>query len=222
VSAVSDETPLQQAENEGNALATERIMLFTDAVVAIAITLLALELPVPEGNTNAELLKSAAAGRPEYTSFLISFVVIWGYWSGHRQLFQYVSRFDRPLAALNGLWLLMLVVTPFATKVIGGDGAFQARFGFYAAIQTLASLLLLAMVWHIRRAGLYREGVPPGRLSRSMIQPGVIAAAFAVSIPIAFVTHWAYVCWVAIPFLSRFAMLRAQPSAVSERSTPSA
>jgi uncharacterized membrane protein len=213
VAAVSDETPLQQAENEGVALATERIMLFTDAVVAIAITLLALELPVPEGNTNADLLKAAAAGRPQYTAFLISFVVIWGYWSGHRQLFQHVSRFDRLLAALNGLWLLMLVVTPFATKVIGGDGAFQARFGFYALVQTLASLILLAMAWHIRRAQLYREGTPPGRLSRSMIRPGVVAAAFAVSIPIAFATHWAYLCWVAVPFLSRLATLRARPPA---------
>jgi uncharacterized membrane protein len=211
VAAVSDETPLQQAENDGAALATERIMLFTDAVVAIAITLLALDLPVPEGDTNALLLKSAAADRPEYTAFLISFVVIWAYWSGHRQLFQYVSRFDRLLAALNGLWLLMLVVTPFATKVIGGDGAFEARFGFYAVVQTLASLILLAMAWHIRRAQLYRDGVPHEQLSRSMIRPGVIAAAFAVSIPIAFATHWAYVCWVAVPLLTRLAMRRAQP-----------
>jgi uncharacterized membrane protein len=213
VAAVSDETSLHQAENEGAALATERIMLFTDAVVAIAITLLALELPVPEGNTNAELLHSAAAGRPEYSAFLISFVVIWGYWSGHRQLFQYVSRFDRWLASLNGLWLLMLVVTPFATKVIGGDGAFQARFGFYAVVQTLASLSLLVMAWYIRRAQLYREGVSPGQLSSSMIRLGVIAAAFAVSIPIAFATQWAYLCWVAVPFLTRLAMRRARPSA---------
>jgi uncharacterized membrane protein len=222
VAAVSDETPLQQAENEGAALATERILLFTDAVVAIAITLLALELPVPEGNTNAELLHSAAASRPEYISFLISFVVIWGYWSGHRQLFQYVSRFDRLLAALNGLWLLMLVVTPFATKVIGGDGAFQARFSFYAAVQTIASLILLAMAWHIRRAKLYREGTPPESLSRSMIRPGVIAAAFAVSIPISFATQAAYVCWVAVPFLVRLAMRWTRRSAVSGRPTPSA
>ena len=214
---MSDETPLQQAENEGAALATERIMLFTDAVVAIAITLLALELPVPEGNTNAELLHSVAGSRGEYISFLISFVVIWGYWSGHRMLFQYLSRFDRLLSALNGLWLLMLVVTPFATKVLDGDGAFQARFGFYAAIQAIASLLLLAMAWHIRRAELYREGTPPERLSRSMIRPGVIAAAFAVSIPISFATQAAYACWIAVPFLVRFAMRWARPAAVSGR-----
>jgi uncharacterized membrane protein len=105
----------------------------------------------------------------------------------------------------------MLVVTPFATKVIGGDGAFEARFGFYAVVQTLASMILLAMAWHIRRAQLYREGVSREQLSRSMIRPGVIAAAFAVSIPIAFATHWAYVCWLAVPLLTRLAMRRAQP-----------
>jgi uncharacterized membrane protein len=202
VSVVPDRTPLEQAESEGAALAAERIMLFTDAVVAIAITLLALDLPVPEGDTNTQLLRSAAADRPSYLSFLISFLVIWGHWSGHRQAFRFVSRFDRLLATLNGLWLLMLVVMPFATRVLSGDGAFQARFGFYAAIQTLTNGIFVLMMWRVRQAQLYRDGAPPQRFRRETVTSGVVAGAFLVSIPVAFVTEWAYLCWAAAPLLT--------------------
>ena len=52
-----------EAEREGRMIAAERQTLFSDAVIAIAITLLALELPVPEGATDAELLRSAIADR---------------------------------------------------------------------------------------------------------------------------------------------------------------
>jgi uncharacterized membrane protein len=198
---VPDETPLQEIDREGTQLSAERQLLFTDAVVAIAITLLALELPVPEGVTNGEFWHQAWAGRNEYQSFLISFVVIWAHWSGHRRMFRSVAVFDRTLSSLNGLWLLMIVIIPFATKVIGGDGALQARFGLYAAIQTLTCVIFVLMAWRVKHARLYREGVPPARFDRSMLRSGILAIGFAVSIPVSFVTGWAYVCWVATPLI---------------------
>ena len=196
----NDETPLQEAERESDALSTERQMLFTDAVIAIAITLLALELPVPGSDQNGGFWREFAEHQNEYWSFLISFLVIWAHWSGHRQLFRSVSGFDFWLSRLNGLWLLMIVAMPFATKVVNGDGAFQSRFGLYAGIQILTDLIFLAMAWHIRRAGLSRDGVPPERFTAAVIRSGVLAAAFAVSIPVSFFTHWAYACW-ALPLV---------------------
>ena len=199
---MADETPLPEIDREGSALSAERQMLFTDAVVAIAITLLALELPVPEGSTNGEFWHSAWSDRGEYLSFLISFLVIWAHWSGHRLMFRSVATFDRLLSSLNGLWLLMIVIIPFATKVIGGDKAFQARFGLYAGIQTLTCVIFLLMAWHVKRARLYRDGVPMLRFERGMRRSGILAIGFAVSIPVSFVTGWAYLCWAAAPLVS--------------------
>jgi TMEM175 potassium channel family protein len=63
----------------------ERLMLFSDAVLAIALTLLALELPIPDGKDNAEVLHSAYEYRWEYFTFLISFMVIATHWRAHHR-----------------------------------------------------------------------------------------------------------------------------------------
>src|SRR3954452_23319670 len=70
----------------------ERLVFFSDAVVAIAITLLALELPVPTGDTNAAVWHSLGDHLGEYLAFLISFAVIGSHWFGHHQLFRYLGR----------------------------------------------------------------------------------------------------------------------------------
>jgi uncharacterized membrane protein len=184
---------------EVRAIAAERLTFFADAVIAIAITLLALELPRPDGDTNAEVLRSVAEHREEYIAFLISFVVIGAHWSGHHRVFRYVTSLNGRLGTLSLYWLLMQVVTPFATKVITGDGAFQVRFIFYAVVQAIASLLFLLMIREIRRAHLYRPGTPPRMFTYGMLRTGVLAVAFLVSIPVAFFTEYAYVCWAAIP-----------------------
>ena len=217
--ATPDETVLEETELPGNdpegvALSTERQLLFTDAVVAIAITLLALELPVPEGLTNGAVWHEALAHQDEYLAFLISFVVIWAHWSGHRLLFRSVAAFDPLLSRLNMLWLLMIVIMPFATKVINADGAFQARFGFYAVVQTLISVTSLLMAWHVKHARLERAGVPLARFTHSMRRSAVLASGFAVSIPVSFVTSWAFACWAALPLVTNAVpQLRRRPPA---------
>src|SRR3954463_2152143 len=70
---VDDRPDAERAEVE--ILAAERLTAFSDAVVAIAITLLALGLPVPRGATNTELLRSAGDHLDDYLAFLISFAV---------------------------------------------------------------------------------------------------------------------------------------------------
>src|SRR4051794_6272309 len=108
---------------EVRAIAAERLTFFGDAVIAIALTLLALELPLPEGTTNAEVLHSAFEHRESYLAFLISFMVIGAHWRGHHQVFRYVTSISGPVTTLTIYWLLMQVITPFATHVLTGDGA---------------------------------------------------------------------------------------------------
>jgi uncharacterized membrane protein len=199
-------TVSELGEPDPRAIAAERMTFFADAVIAIAITLLALELPVPGGadlHTNAELWKALGEGRQEYIAFLISFYVIGMHWSAHHRIFRYVTRLGRGMTVLSLLWLLMIVVTPFATKLLsGGDGAFQLRFGIYAGIQGVAGVLFLAMVGMVQRQRLYRPDTPPHRFANAYFGTGALAAGFLLSIPVSFFTPYAYDLWIAAPVLT--------------------
>lgn len=186
---------------EVRAVSAERLTFFGDAVVAIALTLLALELPVPEGSTNSELWHSATSHRESYLAFMISFVVIAAHWRAHHRVFRHVTATNSRLTSYTLYWLLTLVITPFATDVIGGRGAFQARFAFYAAVQFAACLLFILMVRELPREGLARPGTPPEVFSRSIRRIGMVALGFLISIPVSLATHWAYACWVVVPLI---------------------
>jgi uncharacterized membrane protein len=192
------------------AVEDERLVFFSDAVVAIAITLLALELPVPDGDTNRAFLDGLREYRDEYLAFGISFLVIWSHWAGHHRFFRRV-RAGGQLVVWNMLWLLMIVVTPFATRVITGEGAFEARFTIYALVQALAGLFFFLMVREVSRLGL-TDRPDAGRAvavgyRRSLILTGV----FLLSIPLAFlVGRWAYFAYTLFPIGVRVLRARHQ------------
>jgi uncharacterized membrane protein len=194
----SGESPELRAEVE--VISTERLVFFSDAVVAIAITLLALELPVPDGTTNHELLVSMQANLDQYVAFLISFVVIAGHWRGHHHLFRYVDRVG-PILRSNLLWLLFIVVTPFATRVLNGEGAFQVRFIVYAVVQALAAASFLLVMRGVRRHDLLKPGSPPNLIRGGSIRLAGLTLTFLLSIPLAFVTQYAYFFWIAVPLV---------------------
>lgn len=201
---------------EVRAIAVERLTFFADAVIAIAITLLALELPVPEGSTNSELLHSIREHGHEYVAFLISFIVVGAHWAGHHRVFRYVTAMTGRLSRVTIYWLLMQVVTPFATKVLTGDGAFQVRFILYAAVQTVGGVLFLVMIRLVREGGVLRDDTPPGAMRAASIRTAVMAGAFGISMPVSFVSRpAAYGCWIVIPLVgTRLVMLlrrRTQP-----------
>jgi uncharacterized membrane protein len=196
-----DETPDADAEIEF--LAAERLTFFSDAVVAIAMTLLALELTVPRGATNAEMLRSAGDHWDDYLAFLVSFAVIGSHWFSHNRTFRYVIKLGGRVARWNILWLLMIVTTPFATRVLTSEGAFETRFVFYAAVQTFAGLFSFLMLREIARHGLLRASAPRDLIGTYYLRAWALIATFALSIPVAFFTQWAYLCWAAAPLFLR-------------------
>lgn len=186
---------------EVRAIAVERLTFFADAVIAIAITLLALDLPVPIGETNRDVLHFVGAHYTEYLAFLISFMVIGAHWRGHHHVFRYVTALGGRLRQLTMYWLLMQVITPFATRVLTGEGAFQVRFIFYALVQAIASLVFLLMTRDLRRHRLLRADTPPRVTTSAAWRTGTLAAAFLISIPLSFVSQAvAYSCWIVIPW----------------------
>lgn len=190
-------------EVETDARAAERLTFFSDAVVAIAITLLAIDLPVPAGGTVGAFWKSAEHDDGHYAAFLISFVVIAAAWSDHHELFAYAKRVDGRLRAINIWWLLSIVLNPFATRLLVVSGQNLAthalRFGFYALLQLLESGTVYAMLRHMNS---HQLADIPAPISASLARKSyLVMAGFGVSIPVFFVTTYAWVLWIASPVL---------------------
>lgn len=179
--------------------AADRLTFFSDAVVAIAITLLALELPVPDAESNRDVLHQINESFSEYLAFFISFAVISVHWFGHHRVFRYLKSVSPAARRWNMLWLLMIVLTPFAARVLSQDGAFQFRFIVYASVQALAGLFFLLAVRALVKDGDLVPAAPPDLLIHSYQRLGAVILMFTVSIPVALFTNYAYVCWMAIP-----------------------
>jgi uncharacterized membrane protein len=210
----TDEEDRRLLDAEVSFAAAERLTFFSDAVVAIAITLLALELPVPTGDSDAQVWHSLGDHLGEYVAFLISFAVIGSHWFGHHRLFRYVARLGGRLAGLNMLWLLMMVITPWVTKTLSPEGdtsnSNSIRFSLYAAVQALAGLIFILMGWEIRRRKLLRPHAPTTLLRSATWQGGTVTVMFAVSIPLFWVTHYAWLCWILGGFVMRTLSLAAR------------
>jgi uncharacterized membrane protein len=203
--SAEDDRLVPDSEQRYEERATDRLTLFSDAVTAIAITLLALELPVPEGGSVHLLWLQLRQNDGHYAAFLISFMAIAAAWSSHHDLFRYVKRTDARLRQLNLAWLLMIVVTPFATRLLTASGhptfdTHALRFGFYALIQTLESVALFAMLKHINSRGQAPDA-PRAVVNAIGWQTWIPMAAFGLSIPFFFVTTYAWVFWFAVPLV---------------------
>ena len=100
----------------------ERMILFSDAVFAIAITLLVIEIKVPELHeevTEKAMLKEIVHLLPKFLGFIISFTIIGIYWTIHHRLFGYVTKLTPKLITLNLFFLFTIVLMPFSTGIFG-------------------------------------------------------------------------------------------------------
>jgi uncharacterized membrane protein len=142
-----------------------RVLALTDGVFAIVITLLVLEIHVPELSGGQTLREALHEIRPSFSAFLISFVVVAIAWAGHRDIFSLVRRTDRELVWLNILYLLPVCVLPFGASLISRFEHDPIALRLYGVVLIAISLSRLA-VWEYatRRRHLLFE--PVDRRSR--------------------------------------------------------
>ena len=196
----------------------DRVLFFSDAIFAIAITLLVLDIRVPgfAGNPAKEI----AAARNNILSFAISFVVIGVFWMGHHSISRYIAAFDRRLIALNLLFLGLIAFLPFPTGLLfehtSGPSPWASTV-FYAGCIAAAGLAELAIWLYASGNQLLTDQTPPV-LRRSVTLRLLIAPiVFLLSIPVAFYsTNLATYFWLLIAVanwvLNRLAA-RTEPAA---------
>ncbi len=186
-----------------------RLLTLSDGIFAIAMTLLALDLRVPDLShpTEHELLKQLGNQSASYLSFAVSFYVVATYWIRHRQLMRSVVT-SHPVLIRDTLLLLLIVAAmPFFAGLLGRYGSQPIALALYAAANVLALLSLMALNHDVERLGLTGDAEPDDYAHRA--QTWLTLAVFALTIPAAFLLRrhgpW-FLILLAVP--NRFASLR--------------
>jgi uncharacterized membrane protein len=110
--------PIHEKCENGREL--DRSVFFSDTVFASAMTLLVLDIQVPEIEerlVDERLPERLLALWPKYFSYLLSFVVILMYWMAHQSIVKDIRRYDRVLIWLNSLFLMYIAFLPFPCSV---------------------------------------------------------------------------------------------------------
>jgi uncharacterized membrane protein len=125
-----------------------RVLALSDGVFAIIITLLVLEIHVPDLARGQSLRDALREIRPSLTAFLISFVVVAIAWAGHRDIFALIRRTDRTLVWLNILYLLPLCILPFGASLIAGFEREPVALRIYGLFLLAIAVTRLWVWWY--------------------------------------------------------------------------
>ncbi len=185
---------------ERERIGLERIIFFSDAVFAIAITLLALELRVPDIPLNeaaVQLPQRLIEMTPKFISNLLSFLIIGSYWITHHRDFQFIERYDRRLIWINLLLLMCVAFLPFPTALLGNFPAQQFTVTFYAATLAATGFVKALLWWYAsRRHRLITVALEPHRIAlitrRSLITPLVFSLSILVAVFNPLVAMWSW------------------------------
>lgn len=134
----------------------ERLILFTDAVFAIAITLLAIEIKIPEFEgqpRDAQVWERMMWLIPKFIGFLTGFAVIALYWTAHHRVFRFLRNYDQKLIWLNMLFLLFIVLMPFSSGLFSSYAMVRAPFAIYSINIILAALAQVGLMRYLANPG---------------------------------------------------------------------
>jgi uncharacterized membrane protein len=149
--------------HENSLLSFERIVFFSDAVFAIVITLLVLEIKVPhlehwdESSLNTALIDLL----PKFFGFICSFFIVGLMWFEHHRIFRFIEQFDSGLIWLNLLFLLFISFIPFPTALFSEFVLSKTAFMMYVAVFGLAALAKLLLWNHAVKKGLVNSDADP-------------------------------------------------------------
>jgi uncharacterized membrane protein len=164
--------------------AMERVVFFSDAVFAIAMTLLVVELRVPDVSST-ELAPALGELAPEYLSFVLSFAVVGAIWMSHHRKFRAIVGYTQTLLRLNLVVLLAVASLPFSTAVLGRYGDVRVSVIIYASTICLIGLLLSTMWLYAWHRGLVDVAVSIDVFRYVLVQSFPIPGIFLLSIPAA-------------------------------------
>jgi uncharacterized membrane protein len=152
----------------------ERVGALSDGLFAIAMTLIVLEIRVPDLGphaTDGDIATALGALAPRFVTYLLSFLTLGIFWNGQQTQLSYLARGNRDLAWLSLLFLAIVALFPFTTSLLAEYLESRLALGLYWLDIAFCGLALLAIWTSVERAGLLRDDVGPevGRAVRRRI-----------------------------------------------------
>jgi TMEM175 potassium channel family protein len=199
-----------------------RVLALSDGVIAIIITLLVLEIHVPELENGETLGEALQQVRPSFFAFFLSFVVVAISWAGHRDLFALIRRTDRLLVWLNILFLLPLCIIPFGASMLASYENAAIALQMYGALLLAVAATRLGIWWYATgRPHLLHEPIDaPSRRAGVWIVVGPASAylaAILVAGPAPAVSRAIYAVVPVAYFVLVWRVRRSAPPGAAER-----
>jgi uncharacterized membrane protein len=189
--------------SERNQPGTGRIEAFSDGVIAIIITIMVLNLRLPEDGAVERGLWDGIARPllPHLTTYALSFLVVGIFWVHHHQLMPTAPIATRPLMWWNNLLLFCMSLIPFATRFLGEHPFLPAALAFYGFVLFACCAAFLLLRLHIARVAKNPAAVDAYH-NRALRKTIVGAALYALSVPLAYLSAYAAVaCLLAVPVI---------------------
>lgn len=210
-----DEGGHAQAERHSNRRLIDRMLFFSDAVFAIVLTLLVLELRAPEMTDEVALRAALVQLSPKFVAFAASFSLVSIFWLAHMSTTRRLVVFDWTVAWLNLVFLFTIAIMPFVSALLGTRGPHGLSWQVYSASLVAASFANVVLVFAVMR--------DRGRLVGGVTWRETVYRVFRAASPgIAFGAGlWfgltgderlSSLCWILIPVFLAFARLLAPPA----------
>jgi uncharacterized membrane protein len=204
-----------------------RLVAFTDAVIAIAVTLLVLEIRPP--NDTRHLWHGLATLWPSYLAYAVTFLLIGQVWANHHVMFDHIRTADRVVLFLNTLLLMDIAFLPFAASVLAE--AFREGHGqstavvFHGIAFEVAAILFNIIWWHARRdrrlltTTIDSAGVKAisrrFQLALAWIATGTLLGAFMPALGVAVIAAFIPYYW--LPIAGEIAKARRRRGGIGSR-----
>lgn len=188
----------------------DRLLTLSDGVVAIALTLLVLQLRVPSAsavanhNSASDLAAQLAKDGGQFVSYLIAFFVVAQFWLAHHRVFRHIVGHQEALAWWNFAFLLTISVMPFTSDLLGAFGGNPLAVDIFAVNLLLASLATQATMVVGRWKALLSPQADERQMRAARVRGIVMSAVIAVSLGLAWVnTDAAKYSWLAMALIPR-------------------
>ena len=161
-----------------------RLEAFSDGVIAILITIMVLELKIPEGDT----LEALRPLTPVFLTYTMSFIYLGIYWSNHHHMLHATDRVNGKILWANLHLLFWLSLVPFITGWMGENHFAPVPTAVYGVV-----LICAAIAYTILATALLSEQGPNSRLARALgrdVKGKISILIYAAAIGLAFVNQW--------------------------------
>ena len=167
----------------GAGFETTRIEALADGIFAVAMTLLVLDVKLPDSElyaTNHDLIARILSLEHIYVIYFVSFIVLGMYWVAHHATFHYIRYVDHTLLWINLFFLFVITSVPFGTDMLGSHNALTFPYLYFGTKVLLLSSLLVSQIFYLRR---HPELAQPS-LTQAVVRKIVRRSAIFALVPV--------------------------------------